>query len=505
MNNPINSENKSMQTDTKVNLISKNDLKCKYELTIPHSKFKEHVDFYLSATQKNYKMDGFRPGKVPLSLIRKNSKIKEESENYAFQNEFSKIMKNFEHAPLTNPKKDFESSFDYEKDSEVKVNIEFETSPETPEVDLTKINIENPKVEVSKADVKKEMELWIEKNEYTVPLESARPCKEGDTLNVSVKFYGSKDGDKLQIKLGAGVLLPDLEKKVLGKNEGDVIEYTSTVPENVKHGPHAEEFAKLAGKEVSTFLTIEKIMDTKKYEINEHMAKSWGLATVEALENKFHEMITDKLKININSYRKFLLSEKSVQGLKFNVPESYLDAEYMNTFYDILKKMDSQMVHNFSMDNLETYFESVKEKGFFESKTLDKVKEEVLENSNKRIMFLFLIRKWIRDWDVKITQQDIDSYIFEESKKYRGGLSEVQKYYKENADELEKARAYILEEKAIADALSRVVSVDKEMKIKDLNEKMLEIRQKVFYEKSDNKLTKDKKTSSKETKTSEKK
>ena len=217
-------------------------LKRSYEVAVPSTDVETLVNTKILEIQKTIKMDGFRPGKVPTNLIKKQHGEQAHSEvlNDLINKNVSELVTENNLRPVAQPQVNLKE----EKDKTKTVfTVDIEIFPEIKLVDFEKTTIENFTVKLEKAETKKRIDL-IAKNQksYQKQVDSYK-AKEGDS--VVLDYEGTIDGknfdggkaEEQSIVIGAGQYLPDLEKGLIGLKAGDEKNISVKFPETY----HAKE------------------------------------------------------------------------------------------------------------------------------------------------------------------------------------------------------------------------------------------------------------------------
>ena len=267
--------------------LSAEGLRRAYEVVVAAAEIEERVDKRLGELKKTIKVPGFRPGKVPVTLLKKQygrsvmGEVLEQAVNEGSQ----QAINDNELKPALRPKIEVKS---FEDGKDLEFNMELEVLPDVPKIDLKAIELTRPKAEVTDEAMAESLENFGKRfQEYEAPAR-ARKSKEGDRLTID--FVGKVDGeefdggkaDDFPLVLGSGSFIPGFEGQLTGKQADDDVEVKVTFPEN--YGAE-----NLAGKDAVFEVKIKEIAGPKEVELSDELAKGQGFDDLEALKTAIRE------------------------------------------------------------------------------------------------------------------------------------------------------------------------------------------------------------------------
>ena len=251
-----------------------NELERRLDLSIAIADVEKEMDQRLKRISRNVKMPGFRPGKVPLNIVRQQygdqarHEILSEALDKAFGNAVDDQKLRVAGMPRIEPKLT-------ESTTHLEFSAVFEVYPEFTLGDLSTAEVERPVLEVGSAEVEKTLEILRQQRVRYEPTD--RAAATGD--RVVVDFLGKKDGEPFQggtandypFVLGQGMMLPDFEKAVEGTLAGGSKTFEMTFP--------ADYFSKdMAGQTVQFEVTVKQVMAPKLPELDAEFATAMGIA-----------------------------------------------------------------------------------------------------------------------------------------------------------------------------------------------------------------------------------
>ena len=339
----------------------------------------------------------------------------------------------------------------FEDGKDIKFDITAELLPEIKLGDFSKIKVEKLMAEVPEEEVKKAMDYIVHSRRETVKVEDAEyAAQKGDS--VVIDFVGSVDGVEFPggkgngypLELGSGTFIPGFEDQLMGVKAGDKVDVKVKFPDNY----HAKD---LAGKDSVFAVSVKEVREPKAVEINDELAKSLG---VESLE-KLKENLTSRIKADYDNASKMKLKRHLLDALdkeyKFDVPNSLVEAEYKA----IVEQYEQAKKYN-QLDEEE------------KSKKEEDLLKEYKDIAIRRVKLGLLLSEVGQEAKVTIKPEDINAAIMNEAKKYPGQEQMVLDYYLKNKQAVEALKAPIFEEKIIDHVISIVKLNEKKVSVEEL-------------------------------------
>ncbi len=462
------------------NLVSSEGLSRVYEVKIDHSKFADLMSDFFVETQKTYTTKYFnRAGKVPLSIVKND--FAQKAFSHVVSSVASKVLEKLDEKFLGEPNVSVTEYYD-EKDSSKNpsITLTLNKEPEVPEIDFKEVSIIDPQVEVSDEDVENEMKAWADNNERGVELSEKRSAKMGDTLVISMslldKSKGAADKQSFNVKLGAGMFVKEIEDKLVGKNEGEKVPHTVTVPKDAATNKNfPSDMKRFAGKDLAVNLIVEKIMETKNYEVDVEMAKKFGCSSVERCKAHFRSMMEKKVNDSAFMYKKHQLSKILDEKLNFEVPVSALKIETQAFWNRFLAKFNLTRETMFNYDEIKMLFTSIQSAGYLKDKTFEDIDNHYLAVASRRLKFFFVMKEIQGKFNVALTKEDLDQEIMNRSSDFKGGLAEAVNHYEKNKSAQRDLENIVLEDKIVNEVLLKISIKSEKMDVQSLFNKLSEI------------------------------
>ena len=429
--------------------MTKNKLAHSFTVTIPTDVFNGKMTEKLEEIKKEAKIQGFRPGQAPLSLIKSKyeTAVKGEVLDSLVQEYVEKTFKENDVRPALRPKIELKK-FDDGQDIELSVEVEALpkiTAPDIKEIELNKMVAEAGEEEINEAlkklaDSKKTTELSDEK----------RPTQTGDV--VVIDFVGSIDGEEFKggngkdyyLNLGSNTFIPGFEDQLIGHNIGDKVDVNVTFPENY----HAKE---LAGKKALFKVDLKELRRFKTPEIDDAFAKMFGSESLEKLKEMIKTELNREYQRIARMHAKRALLDKLAESHDFDVPAGMVDLEF-----DSIWKQFEQAKKNGSLDEEE------------KSKSEDDLKKEYRTIAERRVRLGLLLAEIANQNKVTLTQEDLTNAIMAEARRYPGQEKTVFEYYQKNPKALDALRAPLFEEKVVDFILAGSKTTENKVSVKEL-------------------------------------
>jgi len=309
-------------------------LKRKLSVVIPKSDLTARLESKLGELKDRANLKGFRPGKVPATYLKKvyGKSAMAEAMNDAINTTVGEALTNRSERAASQPKVDLPEDQTVlnkvlEGESDLNFDVSYEVLPAVELMDFKSLKLDRPVVEVTEADVDKEMQRVFRQNRGYEPKPDDGVVADGDNLGIS--FVGKIDGQTFQggssdhahVVVGAGDFIPGFEEQLIGmkKNETRTIEVTF---------PADYQREELQGKKASFDVTVLHIDAPQAGELNDDFAKRLGVDDVAALRKAVREQMTAALASMSRQAIKRQILDKLDEGHKFAVPDQLVDAEF---------------------------------------------------------------------------------------------------------------------------------------------------------------------------------
>ncbi len=419
-----------------VKQLKKEGLKSEIEITVEAKELNQKIDQRLMSIGSQARVKGFRPGKVPLNILRKNygrmimGEILEQTVNESTD----KALRQEGIKPANQPKIEIQK-FDDGQDLVYKVEVE--VFPEFKVMDFKSIEIEKPVADVDEDEIQEAIKRVAFHSRETKPLEKPRATKEGDIVEIDFDGETSDDnvkhpgmqGKGAKLELGSGQFIPGFEEQLVGKKSGDNVEVNVTFPENYSA-------TELAGRPAKFDVTINAVMESVEPEINDDYAKNAGFDSLDALKKDIEKKIGAEYEnISKNKMRRALLDILDEKH-EFELPESNIDLEYKQITQQIEAERHQAHAHDHDHGPDHTHLS-------------EEEQADYKDIAKRRVKLGLILAKIGEDNNLTVGDADVQRAIMVETQNYPGQEALVQEYYKNNPNAAEALRANIFENKVV--------------------------------------------------------
>ncbi|MEJ6022774.1 trigger factor [Ramlibacter sp. PS4R-6] len=302
-------------------------LERKITLTLPADVIKNEIDSRLKRLARTVKMDGFRPGKVPLNVVAQrygysvHYEVMNDKVGEAFAQAANEANLRVAGQPRITEK-------DGAPDGQLAFDAIFEVYPEVKIGDLATAEVERLATEVSDAAIDKTLDILRKQRRTFAQRPADAPAADGD--RVTVDFEGKIDGEPFQggkaedfqFIVGDGQMLKEFEDATRGMKSGESKTFPLAFPEDY-HGKD------VAGKQADFLVTVKKIEQANLPEVNEAFAKSLGIpeGTVEGLRADIKKNLEREVKFRLLARNKQAAMDALVAKSELDLPKSVVQAE----------------------------------------------------------------------------------------------------------------------------------------------------------------------------------
>ena len=432
-----------------------------YAITVPAADIQQRVESRLQELVGQVRIPGFRPGKVPVKLIRQRygDAVKGEVLQETVAENASKALADREIKPAMQPKIEV-TTFEEGKDLEFK--IELDVLPVIEPVDFKTIELERLKAKVDDKQIDESLQRMAENFGKTEPIAKPRKSKEGDV--VVIDFEGSIGGEAFEggaakdyhLELGAGRFIPGFESQLAGANAGDHVKVEVAFPEN--YGNPA-----LAGKDAVFEVDVKEIREKVAATIDDEFAKQVGLETVDDLKKQMRQRLEGEYGAVARERVKRQLLDKLDAVHDFEAPKGMLDAEFDSIWnqYEAARK-------NRELDPED------------EKKSEDDIREEFRTIAGRRVRLGLLLAAVGQRNNIEVTPEEVNRALIRQAQNFPGHERKIIEAYRNNQSLMASLRAPIFEEKVVdfiiemANVKEREVSVEELLRDPDAGEESAE-------------------------------
>ena len=432
-------------------------LKHEFKVSVPASDLDAKAGAKLVDLKDKVKLNGFRPGKVPVSHLKKvyGRSVMAETIDQTIRDTNTQIFTDRGFRLATEPKitmpteqKEVEELLAGKTDLTYTVAIE--VVPTIQLADFKTFTVEKPVVEVSDADVDEAIKRIADQNRpYAAKADGAK-AETGDRVTISFKgsingeLFDGGTGEGIPVVIGAGQFIPGFEEQLVGMAVGETRTLKVSFPKN-----YASE--KLAGQPAefeTTATLIEAPGDTK---IDDEFAKTLGLESLDKLKEAARERLVAEFAGATRQRVKRALLDRLDDSHKFEAPPSLIEEEFKLMWNSIKAEMESSG---------KTFAD--------EDTTEDAAKEEYQKIADRRVRLGLVLSEIGEKNKITVTDDEVGRAVIERARQMPGREKEVWDYYRNNANALAQLRAPIYEDKVVDFILELANVTEKKVSREDL-------------------------------------
>lgn len=420
-------------------------LKRQFKIVIAAGDLSAKVDERVTEMAKTASMPGFRPGKVPAGLIKKQygQALLAEALEQSVNDSTAKAIEDRGLKPALQPRVELKGDFAEGKDVEFDVAIE--VLPEIGQLDFSGIELERLKAVVPEKDVDEALQRIAKANREQKPVDPPRPAQKGDA--VKLDFVGSVGGVEFEggaaqdyvLELGSNSFIPGFEDQLVGAEVGKPVDVNVKFPEEYGNKD-------LAGKDAVFKCTVKEILEFVEKPADDELAKKNNFENLEAMRKAVSDRIgQDYIQISRQMIKRVLL-DKLADTHKFQVPEGLVEGE----FNAIWQRVEEAKKNGEKVEDEE------------------KAKVEYREIAERRVRLGLLLADVGRSNSIDVTPEELNQAVMREAMRYPGQERQVLEFYSKNAQLKEQLRAPIFEEKTVDFILELAKVTDKSVTPEEL-------------------------------------
>jgi len=421
-----------------VSVEKRDGLERRMTVELPEEDFEKAVQNRLQQIARTVKIDGFRPGKVPLSVVKKrfSNDARKEALEEAVQSSLYQAMNQENLRPAGAPQVEF---LPLEEGKGPQYAVIFEIMPELKLSDMKAAEVETPVVDISDANIDATIDRIREQRKEWKDV--TRKSKNDD--QVTIDFVGKLDdvafdggtGTDVKVVLGAGQFIPDFEKGLKGAKAGEEKVISATFPEEYGNKD-------LAGKEVQFETTIKAVCEPVLPEIDEDFAKSMGVedGTVEALRDQVKGNMERELEQVVREITKTNVMDAIIAQHELELPNVMVNDE--------VKRLAEQTAQMFAQQGMPPLPADTVNDGLYRDQAV------------RRVSLGLIMSEIVSINEIKATPEKIRAAVEEIAAPYEKP-EEVINYYYGDKSRLSEIEAVVLEQSVVDWVLEQAKTVEK--------------------------------------------
>ena len=419
-------------------------LKRGYSIKLTAAELDKKVNEKLQEAQPDVEMKGFRKGKVPLALLKRQfgQRILGEAMQETIDGAMSKHFEDSGDRPALQPNIEMQNGEKWKEGDDVEVSMTYEALPSIPDVDFSKIKLQKLVVKSDKAAVDEALDnLASSANDFKDRKKGSK-AKDGD--QIVIDFLGTVDGEAFEggssedypLVLGSNSFIPGFEEQLIGCKAGDDKNVKVTFPDD--YGSKD-----LAGKNAEFACKVKNVKEPVPAKINDELATKFGAEDLKALKTQISERLESEYGGAARAVMKRQLLDTLDKKVKFELPPSLVEAE--------AKQIAHQLFHDENPDIEGHDHEEVKP-----SKEHNKLAE-------RRVRLGLLLAELGQKAEVEVSDAEMTQAIMAQSRQYPGQEKEFFEFIQKNQQMQQQLRAPIFEDKVVDHLFEQAAVTDKKV------------------------------------------
>lgn len=424
-------------------------LKREFKITVNAKDIEIRIDARLEEIRATANLPGFRPGKVPVSMLRKRygDALRGEVLEQAVSESSAQAITENNLRPALQPAI---KVTEFEPGGNLEYSMSIEIMPDIELGDFSKIKLSRNVAEIGDEEISEMLDRMAAAEKNFVTVDKPRKAKSGDALVID--FVGSIDGVEFTggsakdhtLELGANAFIEGFEDQLVGAMPGDQV----TVKVNFPADYGSEE---LAGKAAVFEVDVKVLQEVEPAILDDVFAQSRGFDDLAALRTMAKDrMSADYAGVTRGQIKRSLLDQLS--GLyDFAVPEGMIDSEF-------------EAIWKHLMDDREKNEIDPSDEG----RSDDELREDYRTIAERRVRLGLLLSEVGRARNVTVEQDEVNRAMMERARSFPGQEENILKHYRENPQALDELRAPLFEEKVVDLIIGEATVTDKAVSIEEL-------------------------------------
>lgn len=399
------------------------------------------ADEVLTEFGKTAKIAGFRPGHIPLTVLRQkyNASAYGEAIDKALNNDMNNYLAEKHIRLAGQPKIDLGG---WEIGKDVEYSMEFDILPTLPAIDLDKITVTKKVAKLDEKEVDVALENIRKARSVAEKQDEKYKAKSGDVAVIDFKGFIGKDAfeggeaSKHHLILGSGAFIPGFEDQVIGHKSGDKFDVNVKFPADY----HAEN---LAGKDARFEVFVHEVRHHILPELNDELAKQVGQESVEKLKEHIRGIINNQYEEAAQRDMRNELLDTLADKVKMDLPETLVEQEY--------EMAKAEHDHHNAEHGHDHKWDDKKER----------------KDAERRVKLGLILAEWGTQNKVEVTRDDLQKAIWDEASRYPDP-KQIFEFYNKNQNAVTMLRGMLFERKALDAMLAHVKQKEKSVPADEL-------------------------------------
>ncbi len=426
-----------------------------FSVVVPAVEIEGKVATKLAEITRTIRLPGFRPGKVPVNLVRQRygASVMAEVMQDAVNNAADLVVEERGLRPAGQPRISLagEPDVNAKKAADLAFNVEMEVLPEITPPDLASLSLTRLRAEVDPALVEKSLQRLASAQREMTPIEDGRGAEHGDVLTVD--FAGSVDGvafdggagQDAKVEIGGEGFIPGFSEGMIGMKPGEERDVAVTFPADYN-------VAELAGKPAVFKVTVKALARPAEAVLDDALAEKIGLETLD----KLRDFVTGQMQRELDQMSRLRVKRELLDVLAeradFPAPQNLVDAEFAAIWQRVEQDTASGQVDD-------------EDRG----KDTDTLRAEYRAIADRRVRLGLLLSEIGRTAGVQVSQAELTQALRQEAARYPGQEMQVVEFFRKSPGAIEQLRGPIFEDKVVDYILEMAKVEDRVVSAEELN------------------------------------
>ena len=406
-----------------------------YQIVITAAEIDAEVSKKLEEIATTVKMPGFRPGKVPMSVVKSrfSDQVRGDAIKAALDEGARQAIEGNDLRLASQPQVDIKS---YEDGKDLEASLACEVMPAITIPDLGKVSVDRPKIDSDPKEVEETLGRIADENRPTAPIAKARAAKSGDVAMID--FIGRIDGEAFEggtaeghsLEIGSNSFIPGFEEGLVGAKPGTTIDVPVTFPDDYQA-------AHLAGKLAVFEVKVNELHEKADASIDDELATRLGFENLDGLKGAIAEQINGQHQTALRQLTKKNVLDALAKGDAFEVPPSLFRQEYET----VARAMNPNVT---DQDQDQDQDHPAADEGMDND-----AKAEAESVATRRVRLGLLVTEIGRENNIEVTEEDTRRAVFEEARRHPGQEQMVLEYFEKNPQAMQQISGPIFEDKVV--------------------------------------------------------
>ncbi|HVR65290.1 MAG TPA: trigger factor [Verrucomicrobiae bacterium] len=432
---------------------SNDGLKREFKVVIPEGDVQKRVDSRLQQLGGGLKLPGFRPGKVPMPVLKQRfgKNVMGEVLEQAISDSSQKLLSDRGLRPAGQPRIEILSGAEK---GDLEFSMAVELIPDIKVMDFKTVKLDRLTVDIPDAEVEQAIERAAQRYRKTQPLAAARPAQKDDVAVID--FVGKVDGAEFaggsandyHLQIGSGSFIPGFEEQLIGASAGDSKTVTVTFPAEY---PRAE----VAGKDATFEVTVKELRELAPLIVDDELAKEMGTKDLAELRENMNKGLAAEYSSLSRTRTKRQLLDILAEKHTFDSPAGLVETEFTAIWNQI--EADKQL-GRLDPDDV--------------NKSEEELKKEYRDIAIRRVKLGLLLSEVGRINDVQVSNDEMGRAIMNEARRFPGQERKVIDYYQKTPQAMIQLRAPIYEDKVVDFILDQAEVTERKVSVEEFTKEM---------------------------------